>query len=66
MTKHVLPISDDALAALVNGITSLRDKALVLILAESGLRSSEVVELNRASIAPQNHEPYRPWAAVRP
>jgi integrase len=56
MTKHVLPISDDALAALVNGITSLRDKALVLILAESGLRSSEVVELNRASIAPQNHE----------
>jgi integrase len=56
MPKHVLPITDDALAALVNGIPSLRDKALVLILAEAGLRSSEVVELNRASIAPKNHE----------
>jgi integrase len=56
MTKHVDPISDHALAALVNGIPSLRDKALVLILAESGLRPGEVVELNRGSVAPQNHE----------
>jgi integrase len=56
MTSHVLPISDDALAALANGIPSLRDKALILILAESGLRPSEVVELNRTSIAPQKHE----------
>jgi site-specific recombinase XerD len=56
MTKNVLPIGDDVLAALVNGTSSLRDKALVLILAESGLRLREVVELNRTSIAPENHE----------
>ena len=56
MTKHALPIGDDVLAALVNGTSSLRDKALILILAESGLRSSEVVELNRTSITQENHE----------
>lgn len=55
MTKPVLTVSDDVLAALVNGITSLRDKALILVLAESGLRLGEVAGLDRTSIASKSH-----------
>jgi len=56
MNNRVVSVSDDALGALFNGIFALRDKAIVLLLAESGLRMSEVVALNRSSIRVEIHQ----------
>jgi site-specific recombinase XerD len=56
-------IADDVLAVLANGITSLRDRALILVLAESGLRLGEIARLDRSSIASKSH--VLPDGAVR-
>lgn len=54
MKNYGLSISNDVLAILANGNVSVRDRAIFLILAESGLRASELTELDRASILPQS------------
>ncbi len=43
-------VEDDALATLVAGITNVRDKAIVLLLVYSGLRLSELRQLNKDTI----------------
>jgi site-specific recombinase XerC len=53
--KKITTITDDVLAALVTGTPSLRDRALILVLAESGLRLGEIAELDRTSIASKSH-----------
>ncbi len=55
MKKKITTIADDVLAVLVTGIPSLRDRALILVLAESGLRLGEIAELDRTSIASKSH-----------
>ncbi len=46
-------VEDDVLSTLVNGITDLRDKAIILLFIYSGLRLSELHDLNRDSIIPK-------------
>jgi integrase len=53
MKKQITTIADDVFTMLANGTTSLRDKALILVLAESGLRLGEIAELDRTSITSQ-------------
>jgi integrase/recombinase XerC len=43
-------VDDETLATLVDGITDVRDKAIVLVYLDSGLRLSELARLNRDSI----------------
>lgn len=43
-------VEDNVLAALVDGITDKRDKAIVLLYLYSGLRLSELVQLNKDTI----------------
>jgi site-specific recombinase XerD len=43
-------VEDNALAALVDGITDIRDKAIVLVFVYSGLRLAELCQLNLDSI----------------
>ena len=43
-------VEDNALATLVDGITDIRDKAIVLVFVYSGLRLSELRQLNKDSI----------------
>src|ERR1039458_3874796 len=43
-------VEDNALANLVDGITDIRDKAIVLLFVYSGLRLSELRQLNKNSI----------------
>ena len=43
-------VEDNALATLVDGITDIRDKAIVLLFVYSGLRLSELRQLNKDSI----------------
>jgi site-specific recombinase XerC len=54
MKNYGLSISNDGLAILANSNVSVRDRAIFMILAESGLRASELTELDRASILPQS------------
>jgi site-specific recombinase XerC len=54
MKNYGLSISNDALAILANSNVSVRDRAIFMILAESGLRTSELTKLDRASILPQS------------
>ena len=49
-TTRCNAVGSDAMAKLVSGITDLRDKALVLLLIDTGLRTGEVTELDRDSI----------------
>lgn len=44
------PISPDTVEKLISGITSTRDKALVMLFANTGLRAGEVVRLDQDSI----------------
>lgn len=44
-------VSDDVLENLVNGISNLRDRAVVLLALSSGLRNAELQALNRSDIA---------------
>jgi site-specific recombinase XerC len=44
-------VEDDVLATLVDGITDIRDKAIVLLFLYSGLRLSELCQLNKDTIA---------------
>ncbi len=44
------PVDDEVLEKLIAGITSLRDKAIIMLLFTSGLRLAELVSLNRNSI----------------
>jgi site-specific recombinase XerD len=53
MKKKITRMADEVLASLVKGTTSPRDSALILILAESGLKLSEIAELSRSSITSQ-------------
>ena len=53
MKNYGLSISNDGLAILANSNVSVRDRAIFMILAESGLRASELTELDRASVLPQ-------------
>lgn len=46
---HVIDAA--ALAALADGSANLRDRAIIWILIESGLRAKELVELNRGTIS---------------
>jgi len=55
MKKKINTIADDVLGALATGTPSLRDRALILVLAESGLRLGEIAELDRTSIALESH-----------
>ena len=43
-------VEDNALATLVNGITDVRDKAIVLLFVYSGLRLAELCQLNKDTI----------------
>jgi integrase len=43
-------VSQEVYTALVDGIDDLRDKAIILVLMESGLRATELVLLNRDTI----------------
>jgi len=54
MKNYGLSISNDGLAILANSNVSVRDRAIFMILAESGLRASELTELDRASVLPQS------------
>jgi site-specific recombinase XerD len=49
-------VSQDIYDALVNGIDDLRDKAIILVLMESGLRASELILLDRNMITIGTHE----------
>jgi len=50
-TVSLTPLVSEAdYAALVNGITDRRDKAIILILMESGLRANELAQLDREMI----------------
>ena len=48
-------IEDNVLATLVNGITDVRDKAIILLFVYSGLRLSELRQLNKDTIVPRKH-----------
>jgi integrase/recombinase XerC len=43
-------VDDDVIEKLIDGISSLRDRALVLLALSSGLRNSEIHQLNRDAI----------------
>lgn len=49
-------VDDPVLATLVNGITNLRDKALVLLFVYSGLRLDELHRLDRTTITPRRRK----------
>ncbi|MHB1675896.1 MAG: tyrosine-type recombinase/integrase [Acidobacteriaceae bacterium] len=42
--------------ALVNGITDRRDRAIILVLMESGLRANELVQLDKDMITTKTHD----------
>ena len=46
-------VEDNTLATLVDGITDVRDKAIVLLFIYSGLRLAELVQLNKNTIVPR-------------
>ena len=48
------PISRETVEKLISGITSARDKALVMLLANTGLRAGEVTRLDQDSITYEN------------
>lgn len=50
MKRQITMIADDVFTTLANGTTSLRDRALALVLAESGLSLGEIAGLQRTSI----------------
>lgn len=49
-------VEDDTLAALVAGVTDIRDKAIILLFLYSGLRLSELCQLNRDTIVPRRRK----------
>lgn len=53
--KFPKPVEEITLTKLVDGITDLRDRALVLLFLFSGLRLSEAGQLNRNSISVRCH-----------
>jgi site-specific recombinase XerD len=46
-------VEDNVLATLVDGITDVRDRAIVLLFVYSGLRLSELCQLNKDTIVPR-------------
>jgi site-specific recombinase XerD len=48
--EAIRAVEDNALATLVNGITDVRDKAIVLLFVYSGLRLAELCQLNKDTI----------------
>lgn len=48
---HPRPVKPEVLAVLIDGITERRDRAIILMLIDSGLRASELVKLNREMIS---------------
>jgi site-specific recombinase XerD len=48
-------VSQEVYIALVDGVSDLRDKAIILVLMESGLRASELVLLDRDMITIGTH-----------
>jgi integrase/recombinase XerD len=48
---RVKPVEPEVLAALTDGITDRRDRAIILMLIDSGLRASELVQLDRRSVS---------------
>jgi site-specific recombinase XerC len=49
-------LEDSVLARLIDGITDARDKAMILVLLYSGLRLSELRQLNKDTIVPQKRK----------
>jgi integrase/recombinase XerC len=49
-------VEDDALATLVDGITDIRDKAIVLLFVYSGLRLAELCQLNIDSVTTRRRQ----------
>jgi site-specific recombinase XerD len=49
-------IEDSMLARLIDGITDARDKAMILVFLYSGLRLSELRQLNKDTIVPQKRK----------
>ncbi len=49
-------IEDNVLVTLINGITDVRDKAIVLLFLYSGLRLSELRQLNKDTIVPRKRK----------
>lgn len=49
-------IDDNILAQLIDGITDARDKAIILLFLYSGLRLSELRQLNKDTIVPQKRK----------
>jgi len=49
-------IEDGMLARLIDGITDVRDKAMILVFLYSGLRLSELRQLNKDTIMPQKRK----------
>ena len=49
-------VDDNALATLIDGITDIRDKAIVLLFVYSGLRLSELRQLNKDSIVSRKRQ----------
>jgi site-specific recombinase XerD len=49
-------VDDNTLEKLVQGITDVRDKAIVLLFVESGLRLSELRNLNKDTIVPRKRK----------
>jgi integrase/recombinase XerD len=48
---RVKPVEPEVLAALTDGIPDRRDRAIILMLIDSGLRGSELVQLDRGSVS---------------
>lgn len=44
------PVSQQVIETLISGITDLRDRAIILVLADSGARVSELLQLSREDI----------------
>ena len=55
-TRRYKLINSDLLNKFVAGITDRRDKALVMLLIDTGLRAGEVIELNKDSITYRSRE----------
>jgi site-specific recombinase XerD len=49
-------VEDNTLATLVDGITDVRDRAIVLLFVYSGLRLSELCQLNKDTIVPRRQK----------
>jgi site-specific recombinase XerD len=49
-------VEDNVLATLIDGITDIRDKAIVLLFVYSGLRLSELCQLNKDTIVPRRRK----------